>query len=338
MEAHDEHFRKGLRINTNMAIELMHKMIKVNYFKGITVKRLDKAMKLIFEYLDDKQHDQLVEQFKGKSTKRSTVIWKNHKVACERLGNYDYEQNEAMYIMKSTSGRKYTIGLRVDQCPYEGCGLQCQDCNICLHTINCSCFDNSILFEMCIHCHAFAMLHQRKQTNLDKPGCQDIDYEIESNVEYEPFEVQHQNQNDFFENDLNEINFSETAEEKGDEEEKDEDEEEEDLHVLLALKLKLKDEISQFLAETDKLCKIGDCVKAIKIARHAKNLIKIQTRHIPLVKFGGQDRKTTLKRTLVKQRRKFISTKKKSKRKNALKNPTKDEKQKILEKYYNNLN
>ena len=150
-------FRKELQINTNMAVESVHKIIKLDIFNGRVVKRLDKTIKLILDYLDDKQHDQLVKQYKGKNTKRSTVIWKNHQVTIKRFNNYQIEPIGGNFILKSTSGRQYTVGLKEGGCSYQECGLQCNKCNICLHTITYSCYDSATLFEMCIHCHVLAM-------------------------------------------------------------------------------------------------------------------------------------------------------------------------------------
>ena len=51
-------FRVGLRIKTNIAVESMHRVIKHDYMKGKINKRLDKAIYLVLQYLDDKEHDQ----------------------------------------------------------------------------------------------------------------------------------------------------------------------------------------------------------------------------------------------------------------------------------------
>ena len=158
-------------------------------------------------------------------------------------------------------------------------------------------------------------MEQKKQSVEKNPETwQTPDHEIEDDCGYEPPGNQSRDENS--------DNLSES----------------EDQDILKALKQKLKEEVSQFVAETEKLDKIENVVKAIKIVKRAKNLTIIQTRQLPIIKFGEQSRKPTLKRKLVKQSRKFISMKaKRTKRKTALNNPTKEDKQKLAEKYYSNL-
>lgn len=47
-------FRKGCGINTNMVLESMHKTVKYFYLDGKTVKRLDKGLHAVLNYIRDK--------------------------------------------------------------------------------------------------------------------------------------------------------------------------------------------------------------------------------------------------------------------------------------------
>jgi hypothetical protein len=67
-------YRTGLRINTNMALEAMHRIIKYNYFKGRSIHRLDEGIYLICEFLNDREKDWFLSYNKGKSTRKHSHI------------------------------------------------------------------------------------------------------------------------------------------------------------------------------------------------------------------------------------------------------------------------
>lgn len=149
-------YRKGLGINTNMAIESMHRIIKTNYFKGRVVKRLDKALSLLLLYLQDKKRDHLIKSYKGKITRKNTIIFNNHKRASRNISKFTIDAGNAegidIYVLRNED-EIYTVTIKKEECPNEPCGLKYKDCDICIDLINCTCFDRSIHFEMCQHCH-----------------------------------------------------------------------------------------------------------------------------------------------------------------------------------------
>ena len=80
--------RRGLRINTNMSLEAMHRIVKHNYFKGNVVKRLDEAIHHVLEFLEDRRQDWILTMKKGKITKKDTHTFKYHKTAVVNQNNY----------------------------------------------------------------------------------------------------------------------------------------------------------------------------------------------------------------------------------------------------------
>ena len=146
-------FRVGLRINTNMAVESLHRIVKHDYMKGKVNKRSDKAIHYVLQYLEDKEHDQLVKSVKGKTTKKVTTIWNNHKYAVANLHKFMIEtSNEQQYTVQSkTVGvEKYTVNITKQSCVNENCGLIFKSCQVCLD-------------EMCIHCHLVAIYLESKE-------------------------------------------------------------------------------------------------------------------------------------------------------------------------------
>lgn len=151
-------YRKGFKINTNMATESMHRIIKQNYFKGKVVKRLDKALNLLLLYLRDKKRQHLIKSHKGKRTRRHTNIYNNHQKAINSKDKFAIDGGNDVYVL-SNDTEVHNVTVSNGVCPNEPCGLKYKDCDICLDLIKCTCFENSIHFEMCRHCH-LVMLHR----------------------------------------------------------------------------------------------------------------------------------------------------------------------------------
>ena len=135
----------------------MHRIIKQNYFKGKIVKRLDESVRHLLTYLQDKCHDHLTKATKGKITRKNTKIYNNHQRAFKQKDKYVVQKMGENFIV-SKNEESYIVKIKQGPCQYTSCGLIYKDCDICLHRISCICFENSIHFEMCIHCH-LAMLH-----------------------------------------------------------------------------------------------------------------------------------------------------------------------------------
>ncbi|XP_029347989.1 uncharacterized protein LOC115034730 [Acyrthosiphon pisum] len=71
-------YRKGLGVNCNMHLELMHKTIKYNYLNGYKIGRLDKSIMTIRRFTRDKKVERMIKLTKDKSTTRIQEIKKRH--------------------------------------------------------------------------------------------------------------------------------------------------------------------------------------------------------------------------------------------------------------------
>lgn len=175
-------YRKGLRVNTNMAIESMHRIIKQNYFGGKVIKRLDDALNHILTYLDDKRHDHLIKSTKGKITRKNTNIYNNHNMAKKLKDKFKVIKLDGKFFV-SKGEESYVVTIDEKKCKNFPCGVDYKDCGICLHKISCSCFGNSIHYEMCIHCH-LALFHNLCNDSTEIGG----DAAQQNLVAYQPSE------------------------------------------------------------------------------------------------------------------------------------------------------
>jgi hypothetical protein len=149
-----------------MALETLHRIVKYNYFKGKTVRRLDEAIYLICLFLKDREYDWERSYQKGKITKKHTAIFQNHQKALEMSSNYaiDQEGENSFKVTNQQTNAIYTVKIDEVCASHELCLLSCRYCNICLERISCNCIMNSIYFEFCKHCH-FVMMNKVNNGN-----------------------------------------------------------------------------------------------------------------------------------------------------------------------------
>lgn len=74
-------YRKCCRINTNMYLESMHKIVKYLYLDAKKTKRLDKGINAVMKYVRDKIIDRLIKLTKGKNTVHQSEINARHHLA-----------------------------------------------------------------------------------------------------------------------------------------------------------------------------------------------------------------------------------------------------------------
>lgn len=308
-------YRKGLRINTNMAIESMHRIIKQNYFKGKVVKRLDKALSLLLLYLRDKKRDHLIKSYKGKISRKNTNIYNNHQKAVKRLNKFSIDAGNGVYVL-SNENEVYTVTVSKENCPSEPCGLKYKDCDICIDLIECTCFENSIHFDMCIHCH-IVMLHLRNLCNdspitkKEAPQQQLPDFDIKDHNDYDPPEHQEQEN-------LPEIEIGDSQSNR---------------ETIIA---ELNKRIAELILITEEIKNDGPdevCSLAVKIVHRCNLTLKSQSAQKNAEKTSGINPLLvrSRKRKLGHQARSFFSVRKKCKRaKNPLKNPTKTSRKEIV--------
>ena len=184
----------------------MHRIIKQNYFNGKVVRRLDESLDHILTYLEDKRFDHLVKSTKGKITRKKTNIYNFHNLAVKLKDKFKVEKVDGKFVV-SKGKESYIVTVDQEKCSNVPCGVDYKDCDICLHRISCNCFENSIHFEMCFHCHlaVFHILcndspatrgdveqedsasHQhsvRQESPDQQPSLQTLDYEIPDHCDF----------------------------------------------------------------------------------------------------------------------------------------------------------
>lgn len=100
-----ECYRKGCRINTNMHLEAMHRVIKYCYLEGKNVLRLDKGLHAVLKFVRDKIVDRMMKNTKGKNNNHISNIHKRHRCAVTEDHSVDivnnvYRHGELLIFMK----------------------------------------------------------------------------------------------------------------------------------------------------------------------------------------------------------------------------------------------
>lgn len=148
-------FRIGCGVNTNMKLERWHRQIKYEEAGGRIIKRLDKSLSIVLGAIAKKQMGRLISIERSKLTARVALIRKRHKSSLILAENYTVLEmipKETWMVMKTVDSTivSYTINYVQINC---GCGIRCDDCNICIHQCTCTCVDYCIRFQICKHIH-----------------------------------------------------------------------------------------------------------------------------------------------------------------------------------------
>ena len=167
-----------------MALETMHRNLKVIYFQENVVKRLDEAIQHLLKYLKDRRHDWIISRTKGKTTKKHSCIFEKHQLAVDLQWSFVISplKDNIFLVQNTITGTSYEVQIE-DQCDFgDLCSLKCTECNCCLKRISCDCPDNSIKFEFCKHCHLVNLFLQNNFTN---GSCIEIESFLSSSGEFE---------------------------------------------------------------------------------------------------------------------------------------------------------
>lgn len=151
-------YRLHSGLNTNMHLERMHRTIKYVYLGGKKVKRLDKGITALMRFIRNKLIDRLIIINKGKISDKLKNIRERHKNV-KNMNPSIVSTEHGWEILSSTSSEIYLIQEVRESCT---CQLICSECKICIHKYCCSCLDSSIKFNMCKHIH---LLSQYKKEN-----------------------------------------------------------------------------------------------------------------------------------------------------------------------------
>ena len=66
--------------------------------------------------------------------------------------------DDEWHVDSEAGDRRYDVKLTGQACDNSSCGLQCVDCNVCIHT--CTCIDFMLYCTICKHIH---LVHRRRE-------------------------------------------------------------------------------------------------------------------------------------------------------------------------------
>ena len=146
-------YRVHCGVNTNMALERMHGMLKHNYLNGKKNKRLDNAMQSVIYLVQDKKIDRLLTLCRGKYTKKLSELRKRHETSLSLYAEcIEISENREWTVQSSSDLHEFYNVTRSDkQC--TSCELRCVDCRSCIHDFFCTCADMGCKYNMCKHIH-----------------------------------------------------------------------------------------------------------------------------------------------------------------------------------------
>jgi len=74
-------YRMGLRVHHNMHLEAMHRVLKHVHMQGHKVRRMDKSIHALMQFMRSKMADRLLKIHKGKWTKHLRDIRSRHQTS-----------------------------------------------------------------------------------------------------------------------------------------------------------------------------------------------------------------------------------------------------------------
>ena len=144
-----------------MHVEAMHKVLKYIYAERKTVRRLDKGLNLILQFLRDKSRERIVKLIKGRTTKCITDIFKRHCEA-QQLKDYAIVFSKDVWNVTKESGETYIIKQEQE---INCCADICSTCDICRQIYTCTCRDFDRHRLICKHIH-YVMIYNKKNKKI----------------------------------------------------------------------------------------------------------------------------------------------------------------------------
>lgn len=145
-------YKKHAEIHTNSKLDVMYRVLKEIYFKGIKVRRLDFSVFRLLKMAWDNLFVRLT-FMKKENGEYMFKMYKNRHDASTLIPYEDIIKRDQSYEVRSASNaeKTYLLEKEFENC---SCQLRCADCDSCLHIYSCSCIDFSIAENVCKHVHA----------------------------------------------------------------------------------------------------------------------------------------------------------------------------------------
>ena len=142
-----------------------HRLLKYVYMRGRINKRVDKLLHILMKVARDKGFERLCKLEKGKFSVRLSLIRKGHFESTRLSATSVTQINSSQWMVTSSnSTRQYTIYGDMKVCCINF-HLQCNMCNICVHSFSCNCMDSLINHIICKHIHLVAKQQNHKNSS-----------------------------------------------------------------------------------------------------------------------------------------------------------------------------
>ena len=154
-----------------MHLESMHKVIKYFYLNRKTVKRLDKGLAQVLNYIRDKSVERIIRLTKGENTKQTRQTSRSHKKALKEVNRYMIVDKSTHWEMVKNEQASYIITQLMEA---KCCELVCLFCETCNHMFSCDCkfFTNRRI--ICKHIHILC----HKLNNKGNPKINATDHNV----------------------------------------------------------------------------------------------------------------------------------------------------------------
>lgn len=150
-----------------MYMESLHKNIKYCYLEGKHCKRLNMATNALMSLVRDKSFERVIKISKKK--KRSSKIMQintAHNKSKQIPQDMITKVNDYWLVF---SEKDINVQYKVEKFQsFDRCALQCEECQICVHSYKCSCMNNIIYLNICKHIHACVKTELKILTQNDK--------------------------------------------------------------------------------------------------------------------------------------------------------------------------
>ncbi|GFV27532.1 SWIM-type domain-containing protein [Trichonephila clavipes] len=102
-------YRKGLGINTNMSLEILHRTIKHNYLERKKIKRRDRSIHALQNFINDKQFETVIYLLKGKVSSNQAILRNRHNIS--KTMELDVFEEDDIWLVKSSTvvGEFYSV-------------------------------------------------------------------------------------------------------------------------------------------------------------------------------------------------------------------------------------
>lgn len=150
-------YRKYAGVNTNYVCDRFFRMLRKSYLRGKTSFSLEQILDALSMLLASLPQEKLIREVKGKLVSKIKDARVRHAMVAdwpaERIRGIN-RVSETKWFVPSANDHMdeiYYVEKVLEDCD---CKLVCHECVICLHQYRCSCSDNCIQFNICVHIHA----------------------------------------------------------------------------------------------------------------------------------------------------------------------------------------